>query len=212
MKPTDLDAVWRRQELPRLAVAGIENLEREYASRSARLRLTLFWRDLREILAGLVLIAVYARAAWARSGPAWPLLLAIALVAGVTVFFVAERRKASKRRALPERSLEEVLDADISELEHQRRLLLSVGKWYLAPLTASGALYVGSALVESPASLATKLLAASATTAILASAWWWVSWLNRTAVRKSIEPDLADLRQKRAILLSYPEQTRQTPD
>ena len=113
---------------------------------------------------------------------------AIALMLGLTGFFVRERFRAHRHRLGSDAPLLAKLEADLAELRHQRRLLLNVGTWYLAPCIAAAAVVAGTAIVHAPVVLSAKLLAGAIMLVLLALTCWGVWALNRWAVRKCLNP------------------------
>jgi hypothetical protein len=153
----------------------------------------LFWRDGREAAAGLVAAGVFAYTGWLMGRQGWPIGFAVALMLGLTGFFVRERVRAHRRRLGADATLLAKLEADTAELRHQRRLLLSVGKWYLAPCIAAGTIFGGTTMVGAPIALSAKLLAGVIMLLILTLTCWGVWALNRCAARRTLEPRLREL-------------------
>lgn len=121
----DFEAIWKRQELPRGAEADLAALRATFAAKNRKLAATLLVRDLAEASAGLLVAAVMGFVGWKLGPTAWPVAVAVALVLGVTGFFLWERVRAHRRKLGAEAAILAKLDADIAELGHQRQLLLS---------------------------------------------------------------------------------------
>jgi hypothetical protein len=132
----------------------------------------------------------------------WPIALAVVLMLGLTGFFIRERVRSRSHRLGVDAPLLAKLEAEIAELRHQRRLLLQVGRWYLAPCIAAAAIVAGTALIHAPIPLAPKLLAGTIMLLLLALTYWGVWALNRCAVRKQIEPRLEELEKLHQSLIS----------
>ena len=214
MNWNDYEAVWKRQELPVGVAADLSELRATFETKRRKLAAILLARDLLEAGAGLFVAGVFAFF-WTRMGAAgWPMAFAIALVLGVSGFFVRERIRARRVRAGVAASLLAKVEADIAELQHQRRLLLSVWAWYLGPLAGAIIIVVATvvriliskappgflaALRESPVVLAWIILYFAV---ILPVCFWGVWALNRRAVRKGIEPRLEELAKLQRDLLT----------
>ena len=202
MNWSDLEALWRSQNLPAGPEADLAALERGFEAKRRKMARGFFWRDVREAAAGLFVAGVFAHTGWQMGRAGWPIALAVVLMLGLTGFFVQQRVRAHSRRLGSDAPLLAKLEADLAELRHQRRLLLSVGKWYLAPCIAAAAIVACTALVHAPIVLSAKLLAGVSMLLILALTCWGVWALNRWAVRKCLAPRLEELEKLHQALLS----------
>jgi hypothetical protein len=214
MNWNDYEAVWKRQELPVGADADLSNLRETFEPKRRKLAKGLFARDILEGSTGLLVSGVLAHFWWRMGKDGWPIMLAIALILGVTGFFIRERIRAHRNRLGSGAPLLAKVEADIAELRHQRHLLLNLWSWYLAPLAAVmvivGATLVRllitkappgflSALWENPAALAWIIFYVT----IVVPLCFWGAWaINRRAVRKRIEPRLEELEKLHRDLLS----------
>jgi hypothetical protein len=210
MNFNDYEAVWKRQELPRGAQAGLADLRATFESKRRKLAGSLLVRDILEAAAGLLVAGVFGQIWWHIGAAGWPLALAIGLILGVAGFFTRERFRARRLRLGADAPLLAKIDADIGELRHQRRLLLNLWSWYLAPIAVAMVIVVVTiarllppdflkALRNSPSALA---LIAFYFVVIVPLCFWGAWAINRRVVRKGIEPRLAELEKLRADLLS----------
>ena len=214
MNWNDYEAVWKRQELPVGVDADLAALKKTFETKRRKLTATLFVRDIAEASAGLMVAGVFAFAWWQMGMAGWPMAFAIALILGVSGFFVRERFRARRLRLGADAPLLAKVEADIAELHHQRHLLLNLWSWYLAPVAAA-VVIVGATIVriliakaqpgflpalwENPAALVWIIFYVAM---ILPLCFWGVWAINRRAVRKSIEPRLAELEKLHRDLLS----------
>jgi hypothetical protein len=121
----------------------------------------------------------------------------------VTGVFIKERIRTHRHRLGSEASLLARLDAEIAELCHQRRLLLSIWKWYLAPITAAIAIVCITISFNRPAWDLSRDPVFMGGYFVFVAFFVWGAWiLNRRAVRKQIEPRLAELEKLRRDILS----------
>jgi len=214
MNLNDYEAVWKRQELPVGANADIAALRETFETKRRKAAATLFARDLLEGLTGVFVSGVFAYVWWQVGREGWPLVFAIALVLGVSGFFVRERFRAHRIRLGAEASMLTKVEADIAELHHQRRLLLNLWSWYLMPLAAAivvVSLTLGRVLMikappvffttlrENPVALFWIVLYFAG---VLPLCFWGAWAINRRAVRKQIDPRLAELEKLHADLLA----------
>lgn len=197
--------IWKRQEQPRGADADVAQLAQTFDATSRHFARTLFWRNLGEASAGLVVAVVFTLVALRLKHVAWPVFLAVGLVLAVSGFFLWEMARARRMRARPDAPLPVKVAGDIAELRHQRRLLLSLRGWYLLPLAAAMVLFGVSVGLNDPMSAYLLkepiVIGALATYAGLCAGLFGVVWMaNRTAVRQRVEPRLAELEKLRDAL------------
>jgi len=199
MNFNDYEEIWKKQELPRAVDATPTNLRETFETQRQRLAATLIARDLTEAFAGVICLIGYGEY-WKQIGrDGWPMGLAMALILGVTLFFVRERLRVRRNRLPTNAPLLAKIEADIAELRHQRRLLSKVWVWYLAPILAALLLHASVILRHVKPSGWERLLGAGAFIALI----FWAAWaLNRQAVRKWIEPRLAELEKLHRDILS----------
>lgn len=210
MNFNDYEAAWKRQELPLGEQADPGHLRATFESKRRKLAGSLLVRDVMEATAGLLVAGVLGKIWWHIGSPGWPLAWAIGLILGVSGFFARERFRARRLRLGTDASLVVKIDADLAELRHQRRLLLNLGSWYLAPIAAAMAIVVVTIARLLPPDFLKALRNAPSAMALIALYFvvivplcFWGAWaLNRRVVRKGIEPRLAELEKLRADLLS----------
>ena len=205
MNLNDYEAIWKRQELPVGAAADLATLKDTFETKRRKLAKILYVRDVLEGTTGLLVSGVFAYMWWHIGKDGWPIALAICLILGVTGFFLRERIRTHRNRLGPDVTLLAKLEAELAELRHQRRLLLNIWSWYLAP--CAGAIVIMVATMV-------KILVSKGPPGFLASFWehpaalawiifyfaivlplcFWGAWaINRRAVRKQIEPRLEEL-------------------
>ena len=202
MNWNELKTTWASQKLTTTPLTDPEALRRDFEAKRRRFARTFFWRDVREAAAGLFVAGVFAYVGWQMGRVGWPIALAVVLMLGLTVFFVRERLRAHQQKVGADASLVAKLEAEIAELRRQRGLLLNVGTWYLAPCIGAAAIVAATALIHAPKPLAAKLAAGLIMLIFLALVSWGVWALNRWAVRKQIDPRLAELEKLHQSLLA----------
>ncbi len=193
MNWSELTAKWNQQSAPAFSRAELTALETSFESERRRLASRLFWRDIREAgasgLASGFLIVVAVR--WGRA--AWPIAAAAAVGLGVAAFFVRERLRVGRARRGPGAPLLAKLEADLAELRHQRRLLTHVGRWLLGPIVTSWAVVVVAAVIIAPGHGSNHPLFLGGYVAVSFLVFWGVWIVNRQAVKRSIDPRIAEL-------------------
>jgi hypothetical protein len=202
MNWNDLKTVWSIQNLPSEPGADMATLQRNFDTKRRKLARDLFRRDIVEATAGLFVSGVFAYTGWQMGKEGWPIALAVVIMLGLTGFFIQERVRSRSRRLGVDAPLLARLEAEIAELRYQRNLFVNVGRWYLGPCVAAAAIVASTALVHAPIPLIPKLLAGAIMLLLLMLMCWSVWALNRCAVRRQIEPRLAELEKLRQSLLA----------
>jgi hypothetical protein len=153
-------------------------------------RRQLNFRDLRESVASVVVVVLFAPAIFTRL-PAMTRLGACvtclaAVVIGV-VLWLGNRRYRSR----PELSVDDYLGAEIAHLDYQVWLLRNVSWWYLAPLAIGFLMFVWG-MNPVPSAL------------VLSVGYYFldrfINWLNQRAVRNVLIPQRNELIRVRASL------------
>ena len=202
MNWNDLRNVWSGQQLPPEHSVDLAALRDGFEAKRRRLARSLFWRDMREAWAGVVVSGIFAYFGWQMGRAGWPIAFAVVLLLGLTGFFVLERVRAHRQKVENDAPLLAKIEGDIAELRHQRRLLLNVATWYLGPCIAAAAILGVTKMAHAPIPLAAKLETGGIQLLLFALVSWGVWALNRRAVRKQIEPRLRELEDLRQALLS----------
>ncbi|GAB5558723.1 MAG: hypothetical protein SynsKO_03700 [Synoicihabitans sp.] len=195
----ELQTAWQHQRaaLPKTEVN--HDMLRDVQSQSRTFRRSVFWRDVREVLASLLVAAVFGNIGWqaAREGAvSWPAYVAAATALGVGVFFLVDRGVMRRRAAPQGDTLRAELKRAINEVEHQIWLLRNVAWWYLAPLALGPILMAVQITVYGPKAFpwwAEVLI----WTLLIGTTWWFDKWiwrLNQNAVRDQLQPRRDKLR------------------
>lgn len=142
----------------------------------------------------MVVAAAYVFYWWQVGRAGWPMGFALALILGVTGFFVRERFRARRLRLGADAPLLAKVEADLAELRHQCRLVRTVWAWYLAPCAGAIAIHMTVIIQRTPAWSPLRqpwvILGFGAFfAATIAFAWM----INRRALRQRLEPRLAEL-------------------
>jgi len=207
MNWNDLEVIWKRQQLPQGPDADLAILRQTFEAKSRRMAAVLAVRNLSEAAAGLLVAVVFAYAGFRMKRVGWPMAVAATLVLVVTGFFIREFVRGRRQRLGAEAPLLAKLEADIAELRHQRRLLLTVRAWYLAPLAVAMVIVGVTITLNDPnAALLLRepfILFALTSYVILCVLLFWGVWvLNRRAVQKQLDPRLQELEKLHRDLLS----------
>lgn len=203
MRWSEVEGVWRRQEVRESGLAGAAALRRTFEAKSRQWARRLFWRDAREAVAGLMAAAAFVYFGWRGGMAGWPSLLCVLITLGFVAFFIRERLRVRRLHSGPDAPLLTKVTADIAELQHQRRLLLNVTRWYVAPLAGVCAILLGTTVWThwQRFHTAAAALTLTGTVALVVVVFWSVRALNHRAVRRVLDPRLRELEQMRNDLL-----------
>lgn len=202
MNLSDYEAVWKRQPPPVGASADPTMLKQTFEKKSRQQAAHIQVRDYAEASAGIFVAIAYGFHWW-QIGPAgWPLAIGILLILWIVVCFLRERLRTRRSQVSPSTPLLIKVSRDLTELHYQRQLSLKVWAWYIAP--GAGAMLAQSivifhqskpwSVIREPAGIVSMIL--------LISLPCWFAWLiNLRAVRKTIEPRIAELEKLQRDLL-----------
>ena len=180
--------VWQRQPLPQPAPLETARLLEGIEQRMVRFDRTIFWRDLRETLAALLLTAVFGflavavEGAWAVTG-AW--IGAVGSLSVAVIMLTVQHRHRLPEPSMPVTSY---LRGQRAKVAAQIRLLETVIWWYFAPPAVGMSLVMIGALLEIPGGLGPRVaIGAVMLSILLVTAWGFVA-LNRWVVRAHLAP------------------------
>lgn len=201
----DLDGIWRGQEPPKGAEADVSELARTFEVRHRRQAVSVAVSHTAEAGAGVFVAIMMVPLAWHVGPFGWLIWLAVALILGVSAFFVSERLRTRRAHVGPEASILAQIDSDIAALRRRRRFVHNIVLWHLAPIGAAMALVFTALVLHAPAWNPLRepivILGFSAFfTTALVFAWA----INRRAMRKQIEPRIAELEKLRAQFTHNP--------
>jgi hypothetical protein len=202
MSLDDLQQTWQSQPSSRLRVEP-ELLLRELRRNQRNFKVTIFWRDFREVFVAAVMAVWFA---WdGLSGDGWPWVLLCGACVWIGGFILIDRFRRRGRAARFGDSLLGCVEASLEDVEHQIWLLKNVFWWYLLPPSVG--------LVIAFAHMAIGMEAASwirwATFLWLVSicglVFAGVYWINQVAVRAHLEPRRQELLAVRENLMQSEE-------
>jgi hypothetical protein len=208
MNWNELEVIWRRQKIPS-TTTEVDEIRRTFEQRHRKMRANLLVRNIAEGGTGLVLTPVFVYL-WVHHGEAgWPLGITAVLLFAVTSVFILDQLRIWRRRLGPGVPLLAKVEAELSELRHQRRLIQTWAWWYLLPCFV--AITIGFITLsrlnfgKAPPGLLIEILTTPITLAwivifviIVGFGLWRVWRANRKAILKQIDPRIVELE----ILLS----------
>ena len=169
---------------------------------SRQLDRAVFWRNVREAVAGAIAVAAMGVTSWLA--PGWTPKLGVVIVAASFAFVLLRLARARRRHppSRPDLPLAAWLEAELHKVEAESRLLLSVRSWYVAPIAFSatiwGTLVVSQGLASLPISRARFVLAMSLclvlSVGMFAAIAWGLGKLNRSVAERFLAPHADELR------------------
>jgi drug/metabolite transporter (DMT)-like permease len=197
----DLQKTWQSQPEARVRVAP-EVLLAELRRNQRNFKLTIFWRDFREVLAAAAMTVFFAYQGFDK-GWAWFLLAGACLWVGG--FILVDRYRRRGRAARFGDSLLGCVGASLEDLEHQIWLLRNVLWWYILPLAAGMAITLVAMGVQPDDMPWLRWMVMTGVGAFCALVCAGVYWLNQWAVRSHLEPRRQELLAVRESLLKSEE-------
>jgi hypothetical protein len=202
MSLSDWETIWKRQNPPVGAAADIDVLKKTFEARHRKMSRTLLVRDLTEASAGIFVAFVFGRVGWRMGRNGWPITITVLLALGVVGFFIKERLRARRLKVGPDAPILTKLQADLDELRHQRRLLLNIAYWYLAPILLSMVIFGWTLARNSATPLSNDPVFLSIYWTLVAFLNVAVWVMNRRAVQKRINPRIDELEKLQREILS----------
>ncbi len=200
----ELQRTWQSQQDTRIRVAPMLLL-RELRRNQRSFKLTIFWRDFREVFVAAALAVFFSWDNFRVDG--WPWLLLAGTCVWVGGFILIDRLWRRGRAASFGDTLLGCVEASLDAVEHQIWLLKNVLWWYLLPI-AIGLLVV---FVERTLSVADKNWIVWSTLggsiAFCAIVFAGVYWINQYAVRTELEPRRQELLAVRESIKGNEDQT-----
>jgi hypothetical protein len=128
----EFQKAWQSQETGTTIKIDSNLLLNEVRRNKDSFEASIFWRDVREVGAALLVCAfsVYS----VIKDHFWPVLLLIPGVLFVAVYLIVDRRIQKRKLPVPSETLLGYLTESLNQVNHQIRLLKNVFWWYLLPI------------------------------------------------------------------------------
>jgi Flp pilus assembly protein TadB len=175
-----LHAVWQQREGDPMQFS-VEDLKRQARSFARSIR----WRNVREYAAAAVVVLLFSCQAVRAitSAERWGSCLVVAAAVFVCGYLRSRGRAPELDSSVETRTM---LASHRRELERQRDLLRSVGRWYLLPFVPGFVMLLIGRTAEHPVAAVAGAVVAAAVFAV-------VLWLNRAAAH-GLQRDIEALR------------------
>lgn len=200
MEFEDLQNQWQKEGGDAKVSVSYDVLLKEIKRGKSYFDAMVFWRDVREIGVGIVLIILFLVVG--MSHDAWPYIILSGCILFVCLFLIIDKIRNKKNR-LMDGTLKDCVKNSLAEVNHQIWLLRNVFWWYLLPFLLGFLVTgiwmefyinrgVGASLGE-PKSMQSSILD------FLVGLWFpavlfiGVYWLNRWAVKSELLPRKKEL-------------------
>lgn len=194
MNEDELKRLWQTQSLGDMQRPPAKSIS-EMKQKMRQFNRILFWRDLRELVACLIVIGwsgaffcVYRHENTVLTQIGYVVLLLTGILIAVKLF--AARR--SKRAFGHPASVREFLSGELDQVDRQIRLLKTVLWWYLLPLFCGIFLVVIGAELKSMRGIE-SVVANAICWPTMGLVFWFIYRLNQRAVVKYLAPIRAEL-------------------
>lgn len=187
MNASELEHLWQKQQPIELSPEKIGQIAATVDAVDRKFRRKIWWRDLREIGAALVVAAFFGFV-----GQTWLRWLAVASCLFVVAWIIRSRIMVRPSRETP--SVSGRLQQMIRETEMQIELTRSLLWWYLLPCAVA----IFAMVLDSPPRFPLPFLSIYGSGG--AALYVAVYWVNQRAVRKVLEPRRENLRHTLAEL------------
>jgi hypothetical protein len=194
----DLQKTWQSQSSARLNVPA-DVLLREVRRNQRNFRMTIFWRDFREVFVAAVMTVFFALQGIKGAGWPWVLLGGMCLFVGG--FILVDRFRRRGRAARFGDSLLGCVEASLENVEHQIWLLRNVLWWYILPLVIGMAIALVHMAVQPDELPWLRWAVFGAVGALCAAVCAGIYWINQWAVRSELEPRRLELLAMRESLV-----------
>jgi hypothetical protein len=202
MSLDDFQRAWQSQPESGLRIEP-ELLLTEMRRNQRNFKVTIFWRDFREVFVGAALLVFFGWKWWGGDG--WPALLLVASVLWIMGFILIDRFIRRGRANKYGESLLGCVEASLEDVEHQIWLLRNVFWWYLLPLGLALTIEFAYDAMEARHSLWFRMMEFMLPVGFCMLVFWGVYWLNQWAVKAHLEPRRQELLAIRENLMSNDE-------
>jgi hypothetical protein len=179
--PDDVRNLWQNQAVEKVTITVDE-----IRQRATRFERRIYWRNVREYTAGVVVVAFLS--IQLRTARGWQLAPLLLLIVGTIYVLIQLHRRGSSRPVPADLGIKASMEFHRVELERQRDAVRSVWRWYLLPFMPGFiATWVQAGLQHG---VTGRLVISGVILIVLLVAVWW---LNQSAARK-LDRKIADLK------------------
>ena len=186
----NLQKAWQSQNAGAKVTINADVLLKEVRRSQRYFRVTVLWRDAREV--GVTVWLTWLFLHWAIRDGEWSLYLLSFACFGVGTFIVVDRLVQRRKHPASNDSLKACIETSLHQVNHQIWLLKNVLWWYLLPIAAALAIST-SVYVWHSRHIALAVTGWCVYVLLIVLLYWGIYRLNQRAVRKSLEPRRQEL-------------------
>jgi hypothetical protein len=203
MNADDAKQAWQEQTSQTRLRVDAEQVLDEVRRKEQQFTAMIFWRDVREIGASLLLVPLWIYLGVRHSSP-WTSYLMVPALLWIAGFMLVDRRRHQRQPPEPGEPLRQRVASVLAQLDHQIWLLRNVFWWALLPLALAGLAFFAQFAWQERWGGWWTALGVSIVVAFGAIVLAGVYWLNQYAVRCELEPRRQELE---ALLLNFQDET-----
>jgi hypothetical protein len=203
MNPDDFKQAWQTQTAQTRLTIDADLLLQEVRRNQRYFAAMIFWRDVREVGAALVMVPLWFYLGVQLSLP-WTWYLTVPALVWIAGFMLADRMRHKRQPPEPGEPLRQRVESSLAQVEHQIWLLRNVFWWYLLPPALSILAFFGQIAWELREGGWPMALVIAGLAAIAVSILVYIYSLNQKAVRSELEPRRQELE---ALLMSLKDET-----
>ena len=182
---------WQSQDAGAKVTINADVLLKEVRRNQRHFRAMIFWRDVREV--GMAfLLTLYFSYRGLRDNDWTDCLVGFACL-GVGTFMVVDRLLQRRKQPASNDSLKTCIESSLLQVNHQIWLLKNVFWWYLLPIAAALGVSISCSTWHARNSGFPALMICLISALVIGLVYRGIYWLNRFAVRKSLEPRRQEL-------------------
>ena len=203
MNPDNFKQAWQTQSSPTRLTIDAELLLKEVRRNQQYFTAIIFWRDVREVGAALLMVPLWLYLGFKLALP-WTWYLTVPVLVWVAGYMLADRMRHTRQPPEPGEPLRQRVERSLAQVEHQIWLLRNILWWYLLPLALSMLAFFGQVAwqVRSGGWLTALVVAGLVIVGVIILAG--VYRLNQDAVRSELAPRRQQLE---ALLMSLKDET-----
>ena len=203
MNADDFKQAWQGQTSQARLTINAELLLEEVQRNERYLTAMIFWRDVREVGTSLLMVPLWLYLGVKNSSP-WTWYLTVPALLWVAGYMLADRMRHKRQPPEPSEPLRQRVEGSLAQVEHQIWLLRNVHWWALLPLALAMLAFFGQVAWQERAGGWWTALAVSEVVALGVGVLAGISWMNRYAVRRELEPRR---REMETLLMSLEDET-----
>jgi len=203
MDPDNFKQTRKTQSSQTRLTIDVELLFKEVQRNQRYFAAMIFWRDVREVGTGLLMVPLLFYMGVKLSLP-WTWYLTVPVLLWSVGFMLVDRMRHKRQPLEPGEPLRQGVENSLAQVDHQIWLLRNVLWWYLVPLAPAILAFSGQVAWRERSGGWLTALVIGAVVTMVVIVFAGVYWLNQYAVRSELEPRRQELE---ALLTSLEDET-----